>query len=362
MSKTFDSAWIDEIKKRYEKRPISQQPALYRVAVLPEWEEKRIAIEKLVSCFAEEQQHEIIQRIRNPDLFLSTYNELMAGDIITAYGHALEYEQPLGDKTPDWRVHTIEDGKELIVEVVTIMPSKEIQAEIQAWNELRYRIQNIEHYFHLFMSATPTKAIIGKDINAVVSFVQDWLSTFDLNTPPDNEELIYKDHDLIITFKLLHRKTSHKCSVEVAGPAFTEWVNNDLLRKAISKKLTKYREAKEAHLPLIIAVFPAFESGLSIDSLLDVLFGNEQISIATGQVSRSRKGMILPQIQQGQIFLKNTRLSAILFVEQTSPQTIKMIHNPYAQDPVNPRIFQGIEHFSIIAKDEIKFIMDWVAS
>jgi len=360
MSKTFESAWINEIKKRYEKRPIFQQPALYRVAVLPEWEEKRVAIENLVSCFAEEQQHEIIQHIRNPDLFLTTYNELIAGDIIKAYGHTLEYERPLGEKTPDWRVHTTEGGKDLIVEAVIIMPPKDIQAEIRAWNELRYRIQNIEHYFHLYMSARPTKAIIGKDIKAIVRFVQNWLSTFDLNTPPDNEELIYKDNDLIITFKLINRKTSHKRSVGVAGPEFTQWVNSDLLRNAISKKLTKYREAKEAHLPLINAVFPSFESGLSIDSCLDVLLGNEQISVATGQVSRSRKGMILPQIQQGQIFLKNTRLSAILFLEQTSSQTIKMIHNPYAQDPVNPRIFQGIEHFTITAKDKIKFIMDWV--
>ena len=361
MSKTFKSAWVNEIKKHYGKRPIFQQPALYRVAVLPEWEEKRLAIDNLVSCFTEEQQHEIIQRIRNPDLFVTTYNELIAGNIIKAYGHTLEYEKPLGEKTPDWRVHTTEDGKELIVEVVTIMPPKDIQAEIQAWNELRYRIQNIEHYFHLFMSARPTKAIIGKDIKAIVRFVKDWLSTFDLNTPPDNEELIYKDHDLIITIKLLHRETSHKRSVEVAGPAFTQWVNSDLLRNAISKNLTKYREAKETHLPLIIAVFPSFKIWIKCYSLLDVLFGNGRVSVATGQVSRSRKGMILPQIQQGQMFLKNTRLSAILFVEQTSPQTIKMIHNPFAQDPVNPRIFQGIEHFTITAKDEIKFIMDWVS-
>ena len=241
------------------------------------------------------------------------------------------------------------------------MTPKDIQAEIQAWNELRHRIQKIEHYFHLYLTARPTKAIIGKDIKAIFRFVLDWLSTFDLHTPPDNEELIYKDHDFIITFKLVHRETSHKRSVEVAGPAFTLWVNNNQLRNAISKKLTKYREAKQAHFPLIIAVFPSFESGLSIDSLFDVLFGNEQVSIATGHASRSRKGMILPQIQQGKMFLKNTRLSAILFVEQTSPLTIKMVHNPYAQDPVNPRIFQGIEHFTITAKDEKKYIMDWVS-
>ena len=124
------------------------------------------------------------------------------------------------------------------------MPPKEIQAEIQAWNELRYRIQNIEHYFHLFMTARPTKAIIGKDIKAIFRFVQDWLSTFDLNTPPDKEELIYKDHDLIITFKLLHRKTSYKRSVEVAGPAFTQWVNNELLRNAIFKETYEISRSK----------------------------------------------------------------------------------------------------------------------
>ena len=277
MSKTFESVWVGEIKRRYENLPSFQQPALYRVAVLPEWEENRLVIENIISSFPEEQQEKINQRIRNPDLFLTTYNELIVGNMIKSRGHKLEYEKPIGEKTPDWYVSNEEGGTEYVVEVLTILPSKEIQAEIQAWNELRLRIQKVEHYYHLFMSARETNAIIGKDLKPIVRFVQDWFSTFGLNDPPDNDELIYKDQNMNIRFKLLSRKTSHKRSVEVAGPAFTQWVNSDLLRNSISKKLTKYREAKDAHIPLIVAVFPTFDSGLNIDSLFDVLFGNEQI-------------------------------------------------------------------------------------
>jgi len=361
MLKVFDTVWVNEIRNRYEKRPIFQQPAIYRVAVLPEWEEKRISIENLVSCFMEEQQIEIIRRLRNPDLFQTTYNELIAGNIIRACGHTLQYEKSVGGRTPDWYVCSASGVREFVVEVVTVLPPKHIQIETQAWNELRYRIQELEHYFHLFMNARPASAIVGKDIKAIVRFVKKWLSTFDLNTPPDNEEIIYRDQDLIISFELLYRKTTHKRAVEVAGPVFSQWVNADLLRKAISKKLTKYQEVKKAHLPLILAVFPSFESGLGLDTLLDVLFGNEQVSIATGKTSRDKNGMILPQIQDGKMFLKNTRLSAIIFIEQTNPQIVKIIHNPYAQDPIDPKLFQGFDHFVTIARDDSQSTMDWVS-
>lgn len=360
MAKAFESQWVDEIRKRYEKRPIFQQPALYRVAVLPEWEKERQSIENVISHFGEKHQLEIIQRIRNPDLFLATYNELVAGRIIINCGHTLEYEKPLGNKTPDWYVLT-KNREQFIVEVVTVMPPKDIQEEIKAWNELRYRIQKTEHYFHLFISSRPTSAIVGKDIKAIVRSVESWFSTFDLNTPPKNEQLIYKDQNLKITFSLMPRKTSHKRPVEVAGPAFSQWVNSDLLRSAISKKLTKYKEVKEVNLPLMIAVFPSFESGLGIDSILDVMFGKEQVSVNSGEVRRDRTGMIFPRMEDGHVFLKNTRLSAILFVEQTNPQTIKIIHNPYATNIINPKLFQGFEHFTIATRDENQFTMGWVS-
>lgn len=343
INKIFETSWINELERQYNQRPGFMQPAIYRFATHPKWAQQRAQLDEWISRLPVEQQAGIVHRLREPDQFFSTYNELIISEVIHHCGHRqLEYEKLIDDKTPDWYVSPIGDFPEFVVEVVTIMPSKEFQDESRLWNELRYRIGQNDHYFHLMMKSRTTSAIVGKDIKKAAKFVHDWLSSIEPNKAKLDQKITYRDNNLQITYSLIPRRTDDRRRVEVAGPIFTSWVNPDFIKNAIAKKVNKYKKLKDLKIPLVIAVIPAFESGIGIDTLLDALFGKEQITIDSGELSRDRTGMLVPRFQRGDQVIFNTRLSTILFLEQHDNLMAKAVHNPFAQNRLAPDVFTGL--------------------
>lgn len=361
MTQVFEPAWIQELEKRYGQRPKFQQPALYRLATRANLAERRALIEAWVQSLTPSTREVIIKRLRNPDQFFTAYNELAVGDILRRCGHKIEYEKPVDGKTPDWYISARDLFPTFLVEVATVFPPREIQVEMRTWEELRFRIAQIEHYFHLSVTAHRTNALVGKDTRPIAQFVKDWLDSIDpKSTDRTDETVVYKNGDLRIELDLIARKTTHKKPVEILGPVFTQWVNDKRLRNAIAKKLSKYPQAKQFSIPLVVGVVPTFESGLGIDSLFDVLFGKEQVSVLTGEWGRDKTGMFLPKIHQGQTIVFNTRLSAILLLEQSNDAPAAIVHNPYAKNPLPPEVFSGLRNLIVKMEHETYLELDWV--
>lgn len=360
MSFVFDPDWIAELKARQAHRPNFQQPALYRLATLSEWANERQLIENSVSVLSPAAQQRVITCLRNPDQFFTTRNELRVGDWLQSLGYIPEYERPLGTQTPDWYVPASNTSPEFLVEVATILPPKAIQDEQRLWQELRDRLENIEHFFHLLIETRKTAALKGKNLKLIVRFVQDWLDQFDPTTTYEIHETIYRDADLEIKFELLPRQSTNREAVATAGPMFSQWVNIELLRGTISKKVNKYKKAKELRIPLVVAIAPTFDSGFDSETLMDVLFGREQVVISTEEVNRDRSGMVIPKHQDGQPMIFNTRLSAVIWIEGADQSRFKIVHNPYAHNPIPIQAFPGVPNFSVVKQDDQWGELGWM--
>ncbi|MBE7556684.1 MAG: hypothetical protein HS126_37010 [Anaerolineales bacterium] len=363
----FDSQWVEDLKARYQQLPNYRRPRLYYLATQPKLEEERRKIEQWVAQTPISNQEILIKRLRNPDQFFTTYNELVVGDLLRQCGHQLEYEKRFGSKTPDWYIAAKNELSGFVVEVATIFPTKQLQAEMQSWDELRYRLGEIEHYFHLWLSSPSQASLAGKKIKPIVQFVKEWLNTFDPKVTRQSHEITYQDGKLQIKFALIPRKTEHKKAVEVAGPTFTQWVNVELLRDTISKKLKKYREVKDMNIPLVVAIVPTFSAGFDEETLLDALFGQEQMQlsmyddeIVDTQMTRDRRGIIAPRFQDGQPVVFNTSLSAVLWLQDTQEFKAKIVHNPYASNPIPPQAFLGFPNLITIAQDNESMELKWV--
>ena len=348
MTLVFDPNWIQDLETHYGQRPRYQQPALYRLATQPEWAEERQKIEDWVSLIPPSKQAQVITRLRDPDQFHTTYNELLVGDLLRQCGHQPEYERPLGSKTPDWFVPSEGDIPAFFVEVATVFPPQQVAHEARLWDELRSRLEQIEHYFHLLIHAASDTSLAGKNMVRIVHFVKEWLDAFDPQVTDQPHEVTYRDGNLCIRFTLIPRKTKNKAPIATGGPVFVWWVNPKRLRDALRRKLRKYRQAKEWGVPLAIALVPTFDSGFDEDDLLDVLFGKEQMTvyfqnlkIVATRMGRDKTGIVTPKLQEDQPIVLNRRLSSVLWVRRSPPVGMKIIHNPYACFPLSPRAFSG---------------------
>ena len=367
MALVFDPEWIQGLEARYGRRPSYQQPALYRVATQPEWAQERQKIEHWVSSISAAKQAQVINRLRDPDHFYTTYNELLVGDLLRQCGHQPEYERPLGGKTPDWFVPSEGDIPAFFVEVATIFPPEQVAHEVRLWDELRSRLEQIQHYFHLLIHATPGMSLAGKDMARIVRFVKEWLDSFDPQVTNQPHEVTYRDGDLCVRFTLVPRKTKNQAPIATGGPVFVWWVNPKRLRDALRQKLRKYRQAKELEVPLAIALVPTFDSGFGEDDLLDVLFGKEQMTvyfqnlkIVATQMGRDKTGIVTPKLQEGQPIVLNTRLSSVLWVRHSHPVGMKVVHNPYARFPLSPHAFPGFPNLVVVNQDATPFELGWV--
>ena len=360
MSLVFDPDWITELKGQYAHRPRFQQPALYHFATHPKWESKRQVIENSVAALSSTVQHRVIKCLRNPDQFFTTRNELFVGDWLRSLGYDPEYERALGTQTPDWYVSVDKISSEFLVEVASILAPKVIQDEQRLWQELRDRLDSIEHFFYLWIGTINTSTLKGKKMKPIVRFVQNWLDQFDPTTTHDVHDIMYRDTDLEIEFKLVPRQIIDRKTIATSGPVFSQWVDINLLKGTISKKINKYKKAKDLHIPLVIAIVPTFDSGFSIETLMDVLFGREQVVIPTGDINRDRSGMLTLKSQHDQLAVFNTRLSAIIWVEDADQSNFKVIHNPYACNPVQVQAFPGVPNLSVVEQDDYWGKLGWV--
>jgi hypothetical protein len=368
MPVVFEPAWIQDLEKKYGRQPRYRQPDLYRLATDPRWAQERENIERWVKLLPETSQEKFVHRLRDPDQFSAAYSELVVGALLRQCGHQPEYEKPLGDRTPDWYVHPTEDTPAFFVEVATVFPTSEVQARTREWDELRFRLEEIEHYFHIWIYAPPETSLKGADQKRIVRFVRDWLDTLDPETVNEPQEKIYENEDLRISFRAIPKKVTHKGPVATGGPGITFLIDVKRLQHILRKKLGAYRQARVEGTPLVVALVPTFESGFSEDDVLDALFGQEQVIISfqgdkiiTVESGRSETGLITPKLQKGGTpIVHNRRLSAVLWVTTNAPPSMKVFHNPYALHPLPPQTFRGFPNLVAVHQDLNGWKLVWI--
>lgn len=335
----FSKDWIDEVKQKYINRPSYQLPVHYRFIVDQNNEAQREYIESFI--------HEIenistkialIDKLRNPDTFIQTYNEILFANIFKNSGFSLSYEESINGYTPDWVVGS-SDNVNFIFEVLTIFAPRKFEQQARQWNEIRQRIKSIDHSNFLSISSHNQRIFTALEVNSIIAFIKNWLSKNKIDSPEEKREVTYDCNGQRIHFSLLPKSSAHLAPVECLGPIMTTWVDQKRLEKSILEKNRKYRKLG---LPVVIGVATTFDSCLSLESLMGILFGDRvggKFFIQEQNINQD-----YPGVKNSKIFSNSHKeLNAVFFTELSSPLTFTWISNPFSKGGIDPDKIKNIQ-------------------
>lgn len=324
MPAVFENDWIEQLRDRYEKPGVTAPP-VYRVATQEFWQPIRDEIEKTFGSLSKISQQKLLPKLRNPESFLQTYNELAVGGYFLQFGFRIEYERQFDRLTPDWLVS--KDGEPFfLVECFTRTVSQEVESQQKAISELWQRIREIpvgvgidisyqDQSSPVILNPALTKRIVGR--------LKNWLIR---QEPEDGESINIEGLD----FRIIYHNPK-RSSPGLIGPSpSAAFVVNDLpVRTEIENKIRKYEELASAlRLPLIIAITPGFETAIEVDDLENILYGEEVFQFlndGTARIGRRENGL----------FGRKPGLSVLLGLWKSGfTWRPAVFHNPDANYPV----------------------------
>ncbi|MFI5379004.1 MAG: hypothetical protein ACHRHE_06895 [Tepidisphaerales bacterium] len=143
-------------------------------------------IYRCFDCIAEEDVRVFVrkfhQQAKDEDQVIHTFRELVLGAFLASSGFTVQYERPIGPKTPDW---TIIDERHLptcIVELVNFHPDatrdREIKQQLNAGNVWCGFPSNVDRlYSRIQEKAAAYKAAVEQaDVPCIVSLFGDFFA------------------------------------------------------------------------------------------------------------------------------------------------------------------------------------------
>lgn len=256
-------------------------PALYNFATLSGNDRHREQLETWFSNLSARSQTKLLPKLRNPNGFLETYNEVAIAGLLMELGNTVEYDFEINGFTPDWRV-TSKIGECCFVEVYTRKVSRYSSLE----EILLDRIKNIELPYGICLSyKVPVRdpdITDEKHSKEIAGAIKRWLSS----EPSIGAQRIFDF--LIVEVIRINPKWKN---VQPMGPTKAFFVDHSTVGDHIVEKASKYRFISEQKsLPLVIAIVPSFDSGISGDSLLDELYGVEKVVVSGSKVGETYRG------------------------------------------------------------------------
>jgi hypothetical protein len=274
--KVFEEEWIQQFRKRFDNSSV-RKPFLYHVATDPSFDALRTKIESLVALWPEDIRKSLIDKLRNPRHFKNTYNELVVGSHLKALGHEPIYEKSMDGLTPDYYVQEA-GGGEFIVEVFTCNLSDEDVSYVNQVADLGSRIDKIPFGAHVKLVINLNEIALDQKRNKSISAaVKGWLQT----RPAVSSTLELEG----VECELLAYSEFPNVGCMIGSFGGDCWGSNAQLAEAIHEKIKKY---KKLGLRMYIAIVAEQETGLTLEDLVNVLFGSEALQIqmdkTTGEI------------------------------------------------------------------------------
>jgi hypothetical protein len=332
----FTPEWISEQKRKYAHCPKHARPRQYRFWTSDECAVYRDSIEQWVGHISPESRTKVIPRLRKPEQFKQTYNELAVGESLRHMGHIVEYEVELQGLTPDWLVRSSDACAGLIIEVVSSNPPQERERCNNGWDGFRHRLDELPGNVLLYVQppfddgdGNPVAPPSGPRQKQIVSYVREWLET----SPPKGQG--YAIDGIVIRFVGRDPDLDH---VSCAIGCLPFWVDAAPLRESVKEKAGKYRGlVQELQLPFVVCVIPDFETARGLDELEVAVFGDECCRMSRGSHGDHRQE---DYRQKDGVFSKYTTLSAVILGEWNNRDLVHtVVHNPIAAFPLELSVF-----------------------
>ena len=275
----LDDDFARAFKRRFANRPEWNRPDLWPIITDPKRALQRRWLSDVISGLGEAQRRNVLERLQSNRHFLATYNELAVTALLCSSGLAIEYEPSFswrhGALTPDLALCLPGGDLVALVEVSTKFRTAEQRSQEVQWKELRTRVGRIP---------CPVGLLV-KDLRS------------DLSRPPESGQARRIESALRAWLLLPTTTLGATCEVEgywfqvagplpglraqVATPTGTDWYNTDMVRKAISVKVSRYAElADSLEVPLVVVLAAEPAMPLSLEMLRSVLAGARSLAIA----------------------------------------------------------------------------------
>ena len=337
----FTAEYLGELERRHSSRPGYDQPLVYRVATSDELRDVKSELESWLRALSATDRRVLLGNLRGTDeTFLEAYHELAVGAMLASFGFKLNYQARFGTLTPDWSADATCGAPPLCVEVVTVNEPAALRSTHSATNELFHRLKGIPYGGILtWCFATSDHALDRNHVPRIASEVRRWLVPSQPGTPrPAAGAELPLDN---LVFRVV--KCDPNSPLRCRPPAEVFYANRRRLREAIAEKIKKYGDtALKERIALLIAVVADPLSGLSADSLVDVLFGSEVVKVSCDEPADELAEVPTFRVPDGLFRNASKALSGVLWVEGTAGRwRMDVVLNPEAANPIPVGVFDA---------------------
>lgn len=333
--KIFTDDFIQELKERYDGKDEARQPKLYKIATLAWGKPIRDKLEHWASAVDEEIVDVFLPKLKHPNKFKHSCNELLTAFCLSQLGYKLTYEPVVQGKSPDFLAERGEN--KMVIEVFTRDLSDEEKGLESLKDDLVRRLNKINADYGLEISSTRLEqGLSPKLCKEIGKAVENWLIE---TNPIVGDETSEKG----VIIKVIQKDIGIPHANVIIDCRKSEWVDPKGLREQIHKKVKKYgKPIATMGIPFVVAIVPEFITGLTFNSLKNVILGKEFTFLCYVE-NRHRREIIgtRPVRDEGGLFSQqNYPLSAVLWIEEIDGSIIaREILNPDAHHPITENYF-----------------------
>lgn len=367
---------MEDVRRRYGSMSKYTRPYVAFIALDPRVSGERAKIEEWVRTLPNNIKPDFIGRLRdkNEEQHFSAYYELVIRHYFQTRGCNVTVNPELKEGKPDLLVEGDALGTPIIVEVATVFDDPEWRKESQKLNLILATLEEIKHYFFVMVgvrSDIPEKV----DHARLKRFVEKWLDGLDPHVTKSEQEITYREGGLFLNLIMIPKKTLKKSSIVGAYLPQIRHVSATQLRRAIEKKINKYKSIKEQNLPYVVAACLHKGTLLDEEEALEVLFGKTSVTVDLKkkeaiEVKRDFSGLLTPKPHLGGL-VQNTRLSALLIVrskwahptenaKEYRTHSLRVLHNPNAAISLCFDPFGGYPQLIKIAETDKNVSLKWI--
>ena len=374
--KVFEKRWVEEIRQRYGSMSKYTRPFIAFLALEPRAAGERKRIEEWFQTIPDEMKPDFLGRLRSKDekQHFSAYYELLLRSFFQSRGLDVTLNPSLEEGKPDLLIKGIELTSPLIIEVATIFDDPDYEKESRRLNLILEKLEEIKHYFFIILSVT-SSIPENVDYRKLVKFIREWLDSYDPRTTTSEKDTTYREEGLDLKLTLIPKQTLRKTSIIGGYMPPIRHVSTVQLRRAIEKKIQKYKSIKKQKLPFIVATCLHKDTFLGEEEAIQVLFGQEIYTIdlrsgETAATTRDLSGLLTHKPGLGDL-AKNTRLSALLLVtskwviqeknkSENRAHHLHLLRNPNAAVPLCFDPFGGYPQLVKVSETSDKYELKWL--
>ncbi len=377
--KVFEQNWVEDLARKYHYASKYTTPFIARLAVDPVLSRERNKVEEWFQTLPEDVKPDILGRLRSETSrqHFSAYYELALYEFFKSKGYSVSIHPKLEEGEPDLLVAGKALDKPIIVEVATVFDDPEWEKEQRKLDLILEQLNEIEHYFFVMVLVESEHIPEGVDYKRWKQFVTQWLDSFDPKISDESQETEYQADGLKLKLIMIPRKPVERKPIVGSHMLPARFIGSIQLRRALGKKIKKYKGVKELGLPFIIAL-SLVDTPHDEEAIVQELFGKMQLTIKrklNGEVveksGRDFSGLVTPKPGLGGK-AQNTRLSAVLEVKskwlppkeedegETRECFFRLIHNPFASIPLGHEIFEDYPQLVPVAEDEEQIFLRWI--